>query len=99
MSDDVVDGGDRTFGGRAPGERLAFFEGEEFALAPIRVTGERSGELEAMHFAHTDRKPIDEAAWTLEGWQAKTKPDTLRRIHRYMSHFGVLSVAEADAHR
>ena len=79
-------------------ERIAFFEGEEFALEPIRVTGERSGELEAMHFAHTDRKPIDEVAWTLEGWQVNTKPDTLRRIHRYMSHFGVLSVAEADAH-
>lgn len=79
-------------------ERIAFFEGEEFALEPIRVTGERSGELVAMHFAHTDRKPIDEAAWTLEGWQASTKPDTLLRIRRYMSHFGVLSVAEADAY-
>ena len=91
-------------------ERIAFFEGEEFTLEPIRVTraaegatrssGRASGplELDAVHFAHTDRKPVGESGWELADWQANTKPDTLPRVRRYMAHFGVLSVAEADAH-
>ena len=88
-------------------ERIAFFEGEEFTLEPIRVTrltdgsvssGDEAGALDAVHFAHTDRKPVDESGWELVDWQMKTKPDTLERIRRYMSHFGMLSVAEADAH-
>ena len=80
-------------------ERVRFFEGEEFALAPITVHGGVGEEpIEALHFAHAGRKAIAESPWTLAGWQAYTKPDTLPRVRRYMACFGRMSVAEADAH-
>ena len=80
-------------------ERIGFFEGEEFALAPIDVRRERDGRVvTVLHFAHTDRKAVSEAAWDLADWQASTKADTMPRVRRYMACFGRMSVAEADAH-
>ena len=79
-------------------ERIRFFEGEEFALAPILVRDARGAEVDAVHFADTGRKAVADVPWSLEGWQADTKPDTLPRVRRYMACFGTMSVAEADAH-
>ena len=79
-------------------ERIRFFEGEEFALAPIVVRDARGAPVDAEYFADTGRKAIADTPWSLEGWQADTKPDTLPRVRRYMACFGTMSVAEADAH-
>jgi len=78
-------------------DRIRFFEGEEFALAPIVVRDTDDDEIDARYFADTGRKDIADIAWSLADWQTSTKSDTLPRVHRYMACYGTMSIAEADA--
>lgn len=78
--------------------RIVFFEGEEFNLAPLSVQ-KADGEWERVqYFADTNLKAISASEWTLPEWQRTTKQDTLNRVVRYMQCYGRMSIAEADAY-
>ena len=70
--------------------RLAWFEGEAYALAPCRVDA-ADGAVDATVFVAAGL-PVD-GPWHLDAWRARDKPGFLERARRWMDEFG----AEAPA--
>lgn len=78
--------------------RIIFFEGDEFTLREIQVERSDGQEEQVCYFADNRRKLVSDQEWQLAHWQRTTKPDTLPRVVRYMRCYGMMSIAEADAH-
>ena len=82
-------------GARAPGAlvhgldeadrvRLAWFEGEAYALAPCRVETAAGAEVDAVLFAAATPLPVA-GPWELDAWRATGKAGFLRRARRWMA--------------
>ena len=87
-------------------QRAQFFEGEEYALKQICVSGLPEshtsipcvGETEAVYFADNAVYQLQDEDWSIRHWQADKKTEFLLRLARYMEFFGELTAAEADQH-
>ena len=77
-------------------ERIVFFEGEEYELAPCQVRPDAGVCVEALFFDEGIMPPAESTAWDFDRWQREDKAFMLRQSRRYMSCFGKMSAAEAD---
>lgn len=76
--------------------RLAFYEEEEYGLFPLTVeTAE--GQVGALYFRGTDKRPPTEIVWDFDAWARNDRAAALHAAREYMSYFGKLTVAEVDA--
>lgn len=78
-------------------ERILFFEGDEYRLAPLTVIVDGTS-LEASHFEDANTYRTGERSWDLASWQTVHRAEFLTRAKAYMQLFGTMSKAEADAH-
>ena len=98
----VPDAGSRARGRLVGGldaealERVLFFEGEEYAIAPLEVEvgGERRP---AQYFRDTGVYRTSGGSWDFARWRAAGIDDFLDHTARYMALYGTMSAAEADA--
>ena len=88
----VVDPGARAPGALLHGldavdrDRLGWFEGEAYALAPVRVET-AAGPVEAVAFAATLALPTA-GPWRLEDWRRGAKAGFLGRARLWMAEYG-----------
>ena len=69
--------------------RLAWFEGEAYALAPCRVETD-AGTVDAVLFAAAAPLPTG-GPWRLEDWRRDAKAAFLARARRWMAEYGAAS--------
>lgn len=79
-------------------ERILFYEGNEYYLAPITVTDNKNTAVAACVFLSNDIYQTATQAWNFDTWQKSEKRDFLLRVQNYMQYFGKLSVEDADQH-
>ena len=81
-------------------DRIAFFEGEEYAFEETRVvvaTGtDTAVPVSALLCAERSGREGKRHPWSLEHWQRRHRAAFLDMARRYMAQYGRLSVSEAD---
>ena len=77
-------------------ERLAFFEGEEFELAPIVVEAE-GGEEQALFFRATPAAAETTLPWDYEAWRAEHRALAVEAARELMDHHGRVPDDRIDA--
>ena len=75
--------------------RLAWFEGEAYALAPCRVET-AAGAADAVLFAAAAPLPTA-GPWRLEDWRRDAKAGFVERARRWMAEYGAESPVADDA--
>lgn len=78
-------------------QRIGFFEGEEYEMQWCTVSTD-TGRFEARYCADVTCPEQVLGSWTLADWQQRHKADFCVQTARYMTLFGQMSAAEADAH-
>ncbi|MFT5110707.1 MAG: hypothetical protein ACI8P9_000016 [Parasphingorhabdus sp.] len=77
-------------------DRILFYEGEEYALAPCYVKLD-SGETVLASFFSENNMPAPEMTdWCFETWVRNHKDYLLRQSAAYMSWYGKMSATDAD---
>ena len=81
--------------------RIVFFEGEEYELAPCQIKVGVEPELsclEALFFDEGIMPPPRSQNWDFEEWRTEHKDYLIRQTTVYMSYYGKMSAAEADVY-
>ena len=78
-------------------DRVVFFEGEEYELAPCQVNT-ASGVVEALFFDEGIMPPARTEQWDYVEWQRDHKGLLLRQTMVYMSYYGKMTAVEADVY-
>lgn len=76
-------------------DRLVFFEGSEYALAPIRVVTPE-GVLDAQYFRGTEKIIPGTESWDFTGWQRDEKAVATEAARELMDYFGRYTDEEVD---
>lgn len=79
-------------------DRIVFFEGEEYELAPCQVYSDENEIMEALFFDEGIMPPPQSEEWDLATWQCRSKEYFLRQSTAYMKLYGSMSAAEADVY-
>ena len=77
-------------------DRIVFFEGEEYELAPCVVRLGDGEVADALFFDEGIMPPPRTEQWDFDSWQREHKAYLLRQSKVYMAWFGRMSAAEAD---
>ncbi|HUF86676.1 MAG TPA: gamma-glutamylcyclotransferase [Thermohalobaculum sp.] len=77
-------------------DRIRFFEGAEYAVAPITVATAR-GPVEAVHLRGTERARASSVEWDYGEWCRSHRATALESTREYMAQYGRRSAAEIDA--
>lgn len=77
-------------------ERVLFYEGDEYYLAPVTITGEQNAVCGASVFLSNGIYRTENEAWNFDRWQRFEKTEFLSRVRNYMQYFGQLSATDAD---
>ncbi len=79
-------------------DRIVFFEGEEYELAPCQVHALDGGCAEALFFDEGIMPPPRTEPWDFVTWQRDHKDYLIRQSRAYMACYGRMSLAEADTY-
>ncbi len=81
-------------------ERILFFEGEEYFLAPVTVVPQagQATSVKAYYFRDAGVYTVRAEPWNFEAWQTEHKASFMVASEQYMALFGTMTAAEADAH-
>jgi len=77
-------------------QRIHFFEGDEYALAELKVSTTDNANILANYYRDTGVYEILESGWNFRQWQRTHKTSFLQRCENYMQLFGTMSATEAD---
>jgi hypothetical protein len=79
-------------------QRIMFFEGEEYFLAPVSVSAHGGSVVNAWYFRDAGVYTVRGTAWDFAAWQNTHKTSFMQASSEYMALFGTMTSAEADAH-
>ncbi len=77
-------------------DRIVFFEGAEYELAPCEVRLGNGDVMDALFFDEGIMPPPRTEQWDFEAWRRDHKDYLLRQSRVYMAWFGRMSATEAD---
>lgn len=77
-------------------DRIVFFEGEEYELAPCEVRLAGGEVVDGLFFDEGVMPPPRTETWEFEAWRRDHKDYLMRQSRVYMAWFGRMSAAEAD---
>lgn len=77
-------------------ERIFFYEGNEYYLAPVDVVDTENSIIHASVFLSTGVYQTGSESWSFDQWRQHEKADFIKRVDHYMKYFGKLSAADAD---
>jgi len=77
--------------------RIVFFEGEEYELAPCQTKSDQQV-VDALFFDEGVMPIAESEEWSFEVWRQLHKQYLIRQSRAYMSYYGKLSAKEADIH-
>ena len=79
-------------------QRIMFFEGEEYFLAPLAVSAHGGSVVNAWYFCDAGVYSVRPTAWDFAAWQNTHKTSFMQASTAYMALFGTMTAAEADVH-